>query len=119
MRSLRDNVHAIVLAIPHGQVLTYGEVAAEAGSPGAARAVGAIMASGDIPLPWWRVVAANGRLVPHNELEHANRLRGEGVQLRNGRVAMDLARAGRAASASTRGDRSSDQNKLGSRRLRS
>jgi alkylated DNA nucleotide flippase Atl1 len=93
MPSLRDAVHTVVLAIPPGQVLTYGEVAAEAGSPGAARAVGAVMASGEIPLPWWRVVAADGRLVPHNQDEHARLLRSEGVPLRNGKVAMGSARS--------------------------
>jgi acetylornithine deacetylase/succinyl-diaminopimelate desuccinylase-like protein len=44
------------------------------------RGVGAVLAgSGDRGLPWWRVVAANGRLVPGHEREHAKRLRAEGV----------------------------------------
>jgi len=74
-------VAAVVSAIPAGEVLTYGEVAAEAGSPGAARAVGGVLAGTDHPLPWWRVVTATGRLVPGNEAEHARRLRREGVPL--------------------------------------
>jgi alkylated DNA nucleotide flippase Atl1 len=68
--------------------MTYGEVALEAGRPGAARAVGNILARCDGGLPWWRVVTATGRLVPGNEIEHASRLRGEGVRVTNGRVAM-------------------------------
>ena len=86
--SFTDAVHAVVRAIAPGEVLTYGEVAAEAGRAGAARAVGTIMALSDGELPWWRVVASTGRLVPGHEAEHTRRLRAEGVELRNGRVAM-------------------------------
>ncbi|MFP4234168.1 MAG: MGMT family protein [Nitriliruptoraceae bacterium] len=57
-------VQSVVASIPAGQVLTYGEVAAEAGAPGAARAVGNVLAAAGASLPWWRVVAATGRLVP-------------------------------------------------------
>jgi alkylated DNA nucleotide flippase Atl1 len=88
MPSLRDAVYELVAAIPPGEVMTYGEVAAECGYPGAARAVGTVMANSDGELPWWRVVAANGRLVPGHEAEHTRRLRAEGVALRNGRVAV-------------------------------
>ena len=75
-----ERVEAVIRAIEPGDVVTYGEVAALAGKPGAARGVGAILSgSGDRGLPWWRVVAANGRLVPGHEREHARRLRAEGV----------------------------------------
>jgi len=70
-----------------GDVVTYGDVAAEAGYPGAARAVGRILATSDGDLPWWRVVTATGRLVPGHEVEHARRLRAEGVDVVDGRVA--------------------------------
>jgi len=77
-----QRVEAVVRAIEPGDVVTYGEVAALAGKPGAARGVGAVLAgSGERGLPWWRVVAANGRLVPGHEREHARRLRREGVTL--------------------------------------
>ncbi len=48
--------------IPPGQTLTYGQLAAKAGSPQAARAVGNCMAANGIPLviPCHRVVAAGG-----------------------------------------------------------
>ena len=51
-------------SIPTGEQRSYGEVAALAGSPGAARAVGQVMASNRVPLvvPCHRVVAAGGRL---------------------------------------------------------
>lgn len=70
-----------------GQLVTYGEVAEEAGSPGAARAVGNILARSD-GLPWWRVVTSTGRLVPGHEPDQAARLRAEGVVVTDGRVAI-------------------------------
>ena len=69
-----------------GEVVTYGEVAAEAGRPGAARAVGAYLAAHGAGHPWWRVVTATGRLVPGHEREHTRRLRAEGVVVHDGRV---------------------------------
>jgi len=80
-----EAVEAVVLALEPGQIATYGEIAEEAGYPGAARGVGRVMATSD-GLPWWRVVAANGRLVPGHEDEHARRLADEGVGVENGRV---------------------------------
>jgi methylated-DNA-protein-cysteine methyltransferase-like protein len=76
----------VVAGIPAGTVVTYGEVAEEAGRPGAARAVGNVLASGVAGLPWWRVVAASGRLAPGHEREQARRLRAEGVRVIDGRV---------------------------------
>jgi methylated-DNA-[protein]-cysteine S-methyltransferase len=51
--------------VPFGEVTTYGELAARAGKPRAARAVGTIMNRNPIPivLPCHRVVGANGSLV--------------------------------------------------------
>lgn len=65
--------------------MSYGEVAAEAGYPGAARAVGGVLRK-STGLPWWRVVAASGRLVPGIEQEHARLLAAEGVKTRAGYV---------------------------------
>lgn len=50
--------------IPAGQTRGYGELAAESGSPGAARAVGQVMARNRYPLvvPCHRVLAAGGRI---------------------------------------------------------
>jgi methylated-DNA-[protein]-cysteine S-methyltransferase len=50
--------------IPWGQVRTYGQLAAVCGSPGAARAVGSVMAKNRCPLivPCHRVLAAGGKL---------------------------------------------------------
>ena len=72
-------VRAVVRSVPAGEVITYGEIALEAGYPKQARAVGRVLAMGDDDLPWWRVVNAVGRLVPGNESEHRRRLAAEGV----------------------------------------
>lgn len=79
-------VRDVLEALEPGDVITYGEVATEAGYPGAARAVGNILRGGT-GLPWWRVVNAAGRMVPGHEREQTQRLRSEGVTVRNGRVA--------------------------------
>ncbi len=49
--------------IGYGETLTYSQLAARAGSPGAARAVGNVMASNRLPLviPCHRVVASGGK----------------------------------------------------------
>ena len=69
-----------------GDITTYGEVATEAGYPGAARAVGRLLSQSHGQWPWWRVVTATGRLVPGSEREHEQRLHAEGVRAEAGRV---------------------------------
>jgi methylated-DNA-protein-cysteine methyltransferase related protein len=70
-----------------GEVLTYGEVAREAGRPQAARAVGSALARHGSGVPWWRVVSASGRLVPGREADHRDRLEAEGVACDGHRIA--------------------------------
>ncbi len=78
-------MRAVLLRLRPGEVVTYGEVAEEAGHPGAARAVGNVIASSE-GLPWWRVVTSTGRLVPGHEAVQARRLRAEGVEVRGKRL---------------------------------
>lgn len=85
MTEFEHRVRAVIAALLPGEVATYGEVAEEAGHPGAARAVGNILA-GSEGLPWWRVVSASGRLVPGHEAEQARRLRAEAVMVSGGHV---------------------------------
>ncbi len=80
-----EAVIAVLEATEPGDVLTYGEVATEAGFPGAARAVGNLLRQSE-DLPWWRVVAASGRLLPHDTKKHARLLRAEGHVVRNDRI---------------------------------
>ena len=62
------NVYRATMAIPYGAVLSYGGIAQRCGSPGAARAVGRLMAVNRIPIiiPCHRVVAANGALTGYS-----------------------------------------------------
>jgi methylated-DNA-protein-cysteine methyltransferase-like protein len=80
-------VHGIIRGSRRGEVLTYGEIAEEAGRSRAARAVGNVLAVSK-GLPWWRVVASDGRLVPGKEAQQARRLRAEGVPIHGGKVRM-------------------------------
>ena len=81
-------VLAVVRKIPKGKVATYGDVAAAAGYPGAARQVVWALRSGGKAVPWHRVLGAKGRiLLPgENGLEQRLRLRSEGVMISGDRV---------------------------------
>lgn len=71
-----------------GQLVSYGDLAAEAGYPGAARGAGAVLAGSgpEDEIPWWRVVYSDGRLAPGHEQEQARLLQAEGVAVVGGRV---------------------------------
>ncbi len=82
---------AVIRGVPKGKVITYGQVAAVAGYPGAARLT--VWALNRVEgLPWHRVVGAGGRIaLPGEEgREQRLRLRIEGVTFRGGRVRMEL-----------------------------
>ncbi len=85
-----EDVLALVERIPVGRVMTYGAIAEWLGR-GGPRQVGAVMSRYGGGVPWHRVVAANGRVVPGHEAEALRRLRAEGTPLRGQRV--DMARA--------------------------
>jgi O-6-methylguanine DNA methyltransferase len=56
-----EKVFNIVRAIPRGSLMSYGEVAARAGSPRASRAVGSILKTNyDPKIPCHRVIRADG-----------------------------------------------------------
>ena len=84
--TFHEAVDRVLRGLDEGEVITYGEVAEEAGYPGAARAGGRLLSTSDGQYPWWRVIAANGRLVPGMEAEHERRLAAEGVEVVDGRV---------------------------------
>ncbi|MFZ0492247.1 MAG: MGMT family protein [Acidimicrobiia bacterium] len=85
MSAFQDDVVAAIARLEPGEVVAYGEIAAQAGHPGAARAVGNILRTSS-GVPWWRVVSSQGHLVPGCEKEQTRRLTAEGVTVRNGRV---------------------------------
>jgi methylated-DNA-protein-cysteine methyltransferase-like protein len=68
MKEFTRRVIELVRSIPHGKVSTYGDIAAAAGSPRAARQVVRILhtCSETYSLPWHRVVSRDGQiLLPH------------------------------------------------------
>jgi O-6-methylguanine DNA methyltransferase len=87
-------VLTVVRSIPPGRVATYGDVAAMAGRPRAARAVGNIMKNcGQPDIPAHRVIASGGRLGGYGGHETLKRalLAAEGVVVSGTRV-RDLGR---------------------------
>ncbi len=64
LTDFQQRVVNAVRAIPRGETLTYGQVAALVGSPGAARAVGTVMSTNPVPIivPCHRVVGSAGGL---------------------------------------------------------
>ena len=65
MQNFKIRVLAFIKLVPKGKVVSYGQVAAAAGSPFAARQVGTILrgldsSAGDIP--WWRVLNNQGEI---------------------------------------------------------
>jgi O-6-methylguanine DNA methyltransferase len=82
-------VLSVVRRIPPGRVATYGDVAAIAGRPRAARAVGNIMRGCKRPdVPCHRVIAAGGRLGGYGGSEVLKRslLAAEGVIVAGTRI---------------------------------
>jgi methylated-DNA-protein-cysteine methyltransferase-like protein len=76
----------VIRMLREGEVVSYGDIAEDAGYPKLSRLVGRILATTDEDLPWWRVVNSAGRLVPGHEREQSARLRSEGVTVDAGHV---------------------------------
>jgi methylated-DNA-protein-cysteine methyltransferase-like protein len=85
-----QRVWQVVALIPPGSVATYGDVARQAGLPGAARRVGRALRGlpADTRIPWHRVINAQGRLsLPPGsagQLAQRQRLEAEGVSFLGG-----------------------------------
>ncbi len=66
-KDFAERVRDIVRKIPKGSTMTYGTVAKKAGSPGAARAVGTLMAANyDLAVPCHRVIRSDGKIGEYN-----------------------------------------------------
>lgn len=76
-----ERVLEVAETVPPGRVMTYGDVAEwlEEGGP---RQVGRVMSHYGGAVPWWRVVRADGRLLPGHEREALGHYRAEGTPLR-------------------------------------
>ena len=85
-------VYALVAEIPTGKVMSYGQIAALCGHPGAARVVGQIAHFGPSELPWQRVVNATGGMAsgfwPEGPSGQARMLREEGIEMHDEKVNM-------------------------------
>lgn len=85
----RRDVEALMAKVPAGKVTTYGDLAALAGHPYAARIVGGMAHYGDISLPWHRLVNRFGGLAAgyHGGREvQEKHLLAEGITCTNGVV---------------------------------
>ena len=84
-QTFTEKVKSIVSEIPKGKTMTYKQVAAKAGSPNAARAVGSIMKGNYDPhIPCHRVVRSDGKIGDYNRggrQEKIRKLRSEGAQI--------------------------------------
>ena len=86
-----DRILAAIRAVPRGAVAGYGHIARRAGLPGRARMVARILSENDDrTLPWHRVLRSDGCIAFAEDspgfAEQCQRLRAEGVDVRNGRV---------------------------------
>lgn len=61
-QDFKSRIEALIARVPSGEVTTYGDLAAMAGHPYAARQVGGIAHYGDQSLPWHRLVNRYGGL---------------------------------------------------------
>jgi len=87
--SFKVRVIRALRGIPPGKVATYGDVAAMAGKPRAARAVGNLMRTIRVPgLPYHRVVAAGGRVGGYGAFPQmkVSLLTAEGLTVIRGRI---------------------------------
>ena len=79
----------VVARIPAGRVLSYGDVAEYLGQ-GGPRAVGRVMSTRGSGVPWWRVLRADGSVVPQLLAEALEHYRGEGTPLVRGGTRVDM-----------------------------
>ena len=75
-----EQVLQFVERVPRGRVTTYGAIADHVG--GGPRQVGSVMARHGGPVPWWRVVRADGSLPPSHQDEARQAYLEEGTPLR-------------------------------------
>lgn len=83
---LAERMLEIVRSVPAGRVVSYGDIAAAAGSSSARLAGTVLSALSDESVPWHRVVRADGRFAPHLADAQGALLRAEGVWVQDGRV---------------------------------
>ena len=86
MTPFTESVIQIIRSIPEGRVMTYGQIAALAGSPRAARQVVRVLhsMSRNYQLPWHRVINSKGRIALSDDESYHEQLfslESEGVEI--------------------------------------
>ncbi|MCP1189888.1 methylated-DNA--[protein]-cysteine S-methyltransferase [Priestia flexa] len=94
MKEFTERVIQIIQRIPSGYIMTYGQIAKEAGNPQAARQVARILhsMSQKHKLPWHRVINAKGEIVIKSEeaaWTQATFLEKEGISVKEGKVIIE------------------------------
>lgn len=98
MQAFTERAIEIIKNIPEGKVMTYGQIAAYAGSPRGARQVARLLhsMSSKYGLPWHRVVNASGQIVVSDDESRFTQqafLEEEGVEVKSsGKVNLHLYR---------------------------
>lgn len=85
----KQAVYEVVAQIPQGKVMTYGDIAAVAGHPYAARQVGGLAHFGPTELPWHRVVNRHGECASGyygGKEGHRQALEAEGFKVEDYRI---------------------------------
>ena len=86
-----ERVLDVVERIPPGKVMSYGDVAEFLGA-GGPRQVGRVMATQGGGVPWWRVLRADGTVVPELQERAFAQYAREGTPLKGSKVDMRAAR---------------------------
>lgn len=82
----------LIERIPPGRVMTYGDIAEYLGT-GGPRTVGTVLSRFGGGVPWWRVIRADGSLLPGYEQKALAHYRDEGTPLNRAGDRVDLGRA--------------------------
>lgn len=94
MSSPQQAIYLVLRQIPHGKVVSYGQVAELAGLGRAARLVGRTLKNlpEDSDLPWHRVINSQGKISfpADSDAFHrqVSRLQAEGINVNAGRISM-------------------------------
>lgn len=68
-KNFYEAVYRVVVMIPRGRVMTYGQIATIVGAPRAARAVGYAMRACPDNIPWQRVINGKGQISARSQVE--------------------------------------------------
>ena len=96
MTEFTEQVIKIIKSIPKGKVMSYGQIAANAGNPWGSRQVSRILhsMSRTHDLPWHRVINSKGEISLKGEgrMIQEELLKSEGVKLIKGKIDLNIYR---------------------------